>query len=142
MALLGPGIGRALQLRQADWSKRTLLLFRRALSSYSTAATLSEHPSSCLMTTLFLTTPLSRSSFVSLAPGLSDNGTDTLIRRTRAYASQLARTIFNNYFDTLIHYSEGGFIAPNVCHAQGCCRSNEALYILSKSMNLRISYFL
>lgn len=52
MALLGPRIGRARRLRQADWSRRTLLPFWRALSPYSIAATLREHPSSYLMTTL------------------------------------------------------------------------------------------
>lgn len=43
-----------------------------------TAATLREHPSSYLMTPLSPSPPLYRTSFVSLAPGLLDNGTEPI----------------------------------------------------------------
>lgn len=62
------------------------------------------------------------------------------IQRTRAYALRLARAIFNNYFDTPIHYFEGRFIALSVCCTRSCCRSNKTPRTLSKSMNHKISF--
>lgn len=62
------------------------------------------------------------------------------IRRTRVYALRLARTIFNNYFDTPIHYFEGRFIALNVCCTRSCYRSNKTPRTLSESMNHKISF--
>lgn len=64
-------------------------------------------------------------SFVSLAPGLSDNSMEPIrwFEEHGLTPSRLVRAIFNNYFDTPIQHFEGGFIASNVCRI----RSNKIL---------------